>query len=58
MILGLLLLILISVNLGGIFSMVMQVGRGDWLAGLGSLLLLAVLDVAGFWIVRALREEG
>ncbi|WP_412029760.1 hypothetical protein [Deinococcus yunweiensis] len=58
MILGLLLLILVSVNLGGIFSMVMQVGRGDWLAGVGSLLLLAVLDVAGFWIVRALREEG
>lgn len=58
MILGLLLLILVSVNLGGIFSMVMQVGRGDWLAGLGTLMLLAVLDIAGFWIVRALREEG
>ncbi|GHF48546.1 hypothetical protein HNQ07_002632 [Deinococcus metalli] len=57
MLMGLLIVILASVNLGGIFSMVMQVGRGDWLAGVGSLLFLAVLDVVGFWIVRALREE-
>lgn len=55
---GLLILVLVSVNLGGIFSMVMQSGRGDWLAGIGSLLFLAVLDVAGFWILRALREDG
>ena len=53
----LLLVILVSVNLGGIFSAVVQIGRGDWLAGVGSLLFLALLDVVGFWIVRALREE-
>ena len=58
MIMGLLILVLVSVNLGGIFSMVMQSGRGDWLAGIGSLLFLAVLDVAGFWILRALREDS
>lgn len=58
MLLGLLILVLLGVNLGGIFSLSMQLGRGEWLAGLGSLLFLAVLDVLGFWLLRGLRSGG
>lgn len=56
MLLGLLILVLLGVNLGGIFSLGMQFGRGEWLAGLGSLLFLALLDVLGFWLLRGLRS--
>ncbi|WP_165795180.1 hypothetical protein [Deinococcus koreensis] len=56
MLLGLLILVLLSVNLGGIFSLSMQFGRGEWLGGLGSLVFLAGLDVLGFWLLRGLRS--
>lgn len=57
MLIGLLVLMLASVNLGGIFSLIMQAGRGEWSGALSSALFLAALDAAGFWLLRALRAQ-
>lgn len=56
MLLGLLILLLLFVNLGGIFSMGLQFGRLEILAGLGTLVMLVALDALGFWLLRELRE--
>ena len=55
---SLLVLLLVLLNLGGLVSVVFQFGRGESLPGLGSLILLIVLDLFGFWILRELRENG
>lgn len=57
MVLGLLILTLVAANVGGVLSLVLQFGRGEWIAGLGTLLFLALLDVMGFWLLRGLRED-
>lgn len=55
MVLGLLILLLLSLNLGGIFSAAMQFGRQDFLGGLGTLLVVGLLDAVGFWLLEELR---
>ena len=56
MVLGLLILLLLSLNLGGIFSAAMQFGHQDFLAGLGTLLMVGLLDAVGFWLLQVLRS--
>ncbi|MDB5046682.1 MAG: hypothetical protein JWQ08_2732 [Deinococcus sp.] len=55
---GLLLVLLVSLNLGGLFSIIMQCGRGEFWAALGSLIFVLGLNALGFWILRELRENG
>lgn len=55
---GLLITLLVLLNLGGLASVFLQFGRGEWLPGLGSLALLALLNGVGFWLLRELRENG
>jgi hypothetical protein len=55
---GLLLVMLVSLNLGGLFSIIMQFGRGELWAALGSVVFVVGLDALGFWILRELRENG
>ncbi|GAA5514828.1 hypothetical protein Dcar01_03589 [Deinococcus carri] len=55
---GLLVTLLVLLNLGGLASILFQFGRGEWLPGLGSLVLAALLDAVGFWLLRELRENG
>lgn len=55
---GLLVALLALLNLGGLASVWLQFGRGEWLASLGSLTMMALLDVLGFWLLRELRENG
>ncbi|MBZ9711676.1 MULTISPECIES: hypothetical protein [Deinococcus] len=57
MIVGLLILVLLSVNLGGLASLVLQVGRGEWLAAAGTAVMLTVLNVLGFALLRDLRQR-
>ncbi|MFB9992255.1 hypothetical protein ACFFLM_09805 [Deinococcus oregonensis] len=55
---GLLVVLLVSLNLGGLFSIIMQFGRGEIWAALGSLGFVLGLNALGFWILRELRENG
>jgi hypothetical protein len=55
---GLLVVLLISLNLGGLFSIIMQFGRGELWAALGSLVFVLALNALGFWILREMRENG
>ncbi|EYB69440.1 hypothetical protein DEIPH_ctg006orf0004 [Deinococcus phoenicis] len=55
---GLLVTLLVLLNLGGLASILLQFGHGDWLPGLGSLALVVLLDALGFWLLRELRENG
>ncbi len=55
---SLLMALLVLLNLGGLASSFLQVGRGEWLPALGSLALVALFDVVGFWLLRELRENG
>jgi hypothetical protein len=54
---GLVVLMLLSINLGGLMSVILQFGRGEWLAGLGSLGTLIVVDALGFRVLRGLRGQ-
>lgn len=58
MLLGLLILLLVSLNIGGLASAVMHFGHGEVFSGLGSLLGTGLLDALGFWLLRELRENG
>ncbi|MEW6421895.1 MAG: hypothetical protein AB1511_09250 [Deinococcota bacterium] len=58
MLLGLLVTLLVLLNLGGLAAGLLQFGRGEWLPGLGSLVLVVLFDAIGFWLVRELRENG
>ncbi|SMB92977.1 hypothetical protein [Deinococcus hopiensis] len=55
---NLLVLLLVLLNLGGLVSVTFQFGQGHWGPGLGSLALMILLDLLGFWILRELRENG
>lgn len=55
---GLLITLMVLLNLGGLASVFLQFGRGEWLPGLGSLVLLVLLNGVGFWLLRELRENG
>ncbi|WP_199188254.1 hypothetical protein [Deinococcus arcticus] len=57
MMVGLLILVLLSVNLGGLASAVLQLGRGEWLAAAGSVVMLVLLNVLGFALLRDLRQR-
>ncbi|WP_019584764.1 hypothetical protein [Deinococcus apachensis] len=55
---GLLVALLALLNLGGLASVFLHAGRGEWLPALGSLAVVALLDVVGFRLLRELRENG
>ncbi|MBB5233029.1 hypothetical protein [Deinococcus budaensis] len=55
---GLLVTLLVLLNVGGLTALVFQFGRGEWLPGLGSLAMVALLDALGFWLLREVRENG
>ncbi|GBF04373.1 hypothetical protein DAERI_010545 [Deinococcus aerius] len=55
---GLLALLLALLNLGGLASVFLHLGRGEWRPALGSLAVVVLLDVVGFWLLRELRENG
>ena len=57
MLIGLVVLMLLSINLGGLMSVILQLGRGELLAGLGSLVTLIVVDALGFRVLRGLRGQ-
>lgn len=54
---GLLITLMVVLNLGGLASVFLEFGRGEWLPGLGSLALLVLLNGVGFWLLRELREN-
>lgn len=58
MVLGLVILLLVCLNLGGVASVVMQLGRGEWLGAAGSALFAVGLNIVGFRLLRELRERG
>ena len=47
--------LLVLLNVGGVIGVMLSLGRGDW-TGLGTLAWVLGLDVAGFWLLRQLRE--
>lgn len=53
---GLLIVLLVLLNIGGVISLGLTLGRGD-LSGLSSLAWLLGLDGLGFWLLRQLREQ-
>ncbi|UBV43829.1 hypothetical protein LAJ19_06340 [Deinococcus taeanensis] len=57
MLIGLLVLILMCVNVGGLISVALQFGRGEWPGALSSLVTLVLLDALGFRLLRGLREQ-
>ena len=54
--LAFLIFLLVLLNIGGLVSLVLDLGRGQW-AGLWKLGAVVGLDVLGFWLVRRLRQE-
>ncbi len=48
--------LLIVLNIGGLVSVVLDVGGGHW-AGLWKLLAVAALDLLGFGLLRWMRED-
>ena len=58
MLLGLLVLMLITTNVGGAFALIMQAGRGEWVGAFSTLLFMVSLDGVGFWLLRELRDHG
>lgn len=58
MLLGLVILLLVCLNLGGVASVVMGLGRGEWLGAAGSALFAVGLNIVGFRLLRDLRERG
>lgn len=47
--------LLVLLNIGGVIGVMLSLGRGDW-GGLGTLAWVLGLDLAGFWLLRQLRE--
>ncbi|WP_216317733.1 hypothetical protein [Deinococcus aestuarii] len=54
----LLTLLIVLLNLGGVASIVLELGHGERWPALNALVLLLVLDALGFWLLRRLREPG
>ncbi|WP_181392150.1 hypothetical protein [Deinococcus irradiatisoli] len=54
-VLGLMVTLLILLNLGGALAVVLSLGRGDGRA-LSTLTWVLLLDAAGFWLLRQLRD--
>ncbi|MDL2344998.1 hypothetical protein QOL99_12675 [Deinococcus sp. MIMF12] len=52
---GLLLAMLAFLNVGGLIALVLQVGRGEWVAALGSLAFVVLFDLLGVWLLREAR---
>lgn len=52
---GLMVALLVLLNVGGAVGVLLSLGRGDW-RGLITLAWVLGLDVAGFWLLRQLRE--
>lgn len=54
----LLTLLIVLLNLGGVASILLQFGHGEWSPAMRSTVLLLGLDVVGLWLLRRLREPG
>lgn len=55
---ALLIMMLALLNVGGLISLVLDLGAGHWGRVLSSLALLISLDLLGFWLLRGMREDG
>ncbi|MPY65916.1 hypothetical protein F8S09_04285 [Deinococcus sp. SDU3-2] len=55
---GLLLVMLAFLNVGGLIALVLQLGRGEWVAALGSLAFVVLFDLLGIWLLREARGGG
>ena len=55
---GLMIAMLVLVNVGGFSSMVFSLRQGQIGAFFSTLLLTALLDVFGFWLLKSMREDG
>lgn len=55
---GLLVALLVLFNVGGLLALVLQFGRGEWRAALGSLAFVVVFDLLGVWLLRQARGSG
>jgi hypothetical protein len=55
---GLLVLMLAVLNVGGLISLILDLGAGHWGRVLSSLTLLVALNLLGFWLLRSMREDG
>ncbi|WP_424951129.1 hypothetical protein [Deinococcus sp.] len=55
---GLLIAMMVLVNLGGFASLLFSLRQGQLLAGLGTLLVMGLLDMFGFWLLKSMREDG
>ncbi len=49
--------LLVLVNVGGFASLLFSLRQGQLLGGLSTLVLLALLDTFGFWLLRSMRED-
>lgn len=58
MLVGLLLVLLALLNVGGLMALVLQLGRGEWAAALGTLAFVLLFDLLGAWLLREAREGG
>lgn len=50
--------LVVFLNLGGVASILLDLGHGERWPALNALVLLLVLDALGFWLLRRLREPG
>lgn len=55
---ALLVTLLVLFNMGGLLALVLQLGRGEHRAALGSLAFLVVFDLLGVWLLRQARGSG
>lgn len=55
---GLLLVMLAFLNVGGLIALVLQLGRGEWMAALGSLAFVVLFDLLGVSLLREARGGG
>lgn len=53
-----LVVLLVLLNAGGLLSLILDLGRGQFGPALGKLLVMSVLDVVGVGLLRQLRDEG
>ena len=55
---GILTLLLILVNFGGFASLLFSIRQGHIGDFFSTLLLTALLDMFGFWLLKSMREDG
>jgi len=54
---GLIVVMLILVNVGGFASLLFSLRQGQFGGAFSTLLLMALLDAFGLWLLRSMRED-